>query len=248
MVDETLEILKNLNGANIIGMRKIYYVGDVSGEGENGTCDNDDFNPMHKETCAAYEFMLTDYRYGGRNNIIIRVKNSSGWCGSGYCTATWYSLTVEQYLSYFGPMTHKPKNAGLKFIVNEKDPEHYWMCDADGFSTNLFTIQDNDDGYYPDGCVTVNEELFELLPRAMDRRPVWIFAGESGLGKSTIGMLLEQNDLLTVYETDKNSTLPNIIYADIVVLGKKYNFDLREIKERLFDNPKVILVDFKSQN
>lgn len=245
MDEQTLEMLKRLDGATVVGMRKTYYVGAAPGEGDDGTtCDN--YNPMHKETCAKYEIMLIASRT--HLHYIIEIKNSRGWCGSGYCTASWYNLNVHHCYDGFGPMTHKVKSPSLYLVVNKKDPEAYWMCEADGFSTNLFTIQDNDDGYYPDGWVTVNEELFELLPRAINRRPVWIFAGESGLGKSTIGMLLSQNKTLTVYETDKSNTLPDIIYADIVVLGNKYNFDLREIKERLFDDPKVILVDFKAQN
>lgn len=248
MGDKTLEILKRLDGSIVVGMRKTYYIGNVSGIDENGGfCNDDDYNPMHKETCAAYEIMLIDPRYG--NKCIVGIKNSSGWCGSGYCEATWYNLSVVEYIDNFGPMTHKAKFQRLKFEVHEKDPDEFYMCDADGFSTNLFVVHDNDDGYYPQGYVDVNEDLFEQLPRAMDRRPVYIFAGESGLGKSTIAMMLSRcGEDFTVYETDKNSKLPDMIYADAVVLGNKYCFDLKEIKERLFDNPKVILVDFKAQN
>lgn len=90
----------------------------------------------------------------------------------------------------------------------------------------------------------VNTELFERTARAMPGRPVWIFTGASALGKSTIGMLLSSSGK-EVYETDASDNLPEVIWADVIVSGRRRGgFPLEEIKKRLPDGVKPILVNF----
>ena len=78
----------------------------------------------------------------------------------------------------------------------------------------------------------------------MKKRPVWIFKGCSGLGKTSLAIQLENED---VYDTDISSKLPECITESIVVLGNKYGHTLEDIKTRLFGNPEIILVDFSKE-
>ena len=97
-----------------------------------------------------------------------------------------------------------------------------------------------------DEGVCINTELFERTTRAMPGRPVWIFTGASALGKSTIGMLLSLSGK-EVYETDTSDSLPEVIWADVIVSGRRRGgFPLEEIKRRLPDGVKPILVNFSN--
>ena len=78
----------------------------------------------------------------------------------------------------------------------------------------------------------------------MEGRPVWIFSGASALGKSTLGAILAESGKV-VYETDSAETLPEEIWADVVVAGqRKGGFSIKEIKQHLPDGVKPILVGF----
>lgn len=88
------------------------------------------------------------------------------------------------------------------------------------------------------------EEMFEKTPRIMEKRPVWIFAGDSGLGKSTIGRFLELQGKV-VYETDSDQRLPNIIMADVIVAGNRNrSLTIDDICSRLPDGVEPIFVEF----
>ena len=68
--------------------------------------------------------------------------------------------------------------------------------------------------------VSFDEEMFEKTARIMEKRPVWIFAGDSALGKSTLGRFLELQGKI-VYETDSDQRLPHVIMADVIVAGNR---------------------------
>ena len=88
------------------------------------------------------------------------------------------------------------------------------------------------------------EEMFEKTPRMMEKRPVWIFAGASGLGKSTIGRFLELQGKV-VYETDSDQRLPNVIMADVIVAGNRNkSLTIDDICARLPDGVEPIFVEF----
>ena len=78
----------------------------------------------------------------------------------------------------------------------------------------------------------------------MEKRPVWIFSGVSGAGKSTIATMIRESGL-EVYETDSCDELPEVITASVVVLGNRNRFLIGDLKDRLFGDPKVILVNFR---
>lgn len=93
--------------------------------------------------------------------------------------------------------------------------------------------------------ISINSKFFKLAKkndRVLEKRPVWIFKGDSGLGKSYISSYLVE--FKSIYETDSSETLPNVIYDDIIVLGNKYNFSEEDIVSRLYGDVEVIKVNF----
>jgi hypothetical protein len=114
---------------------------------------------------------------------------------------------------------------------------------SDYINNEVFTYNfDGGDSYYPWGSYSVNMELFKETPRHKSERPVWIFKGDSNLGKSFIASKLNE---LTTYETDSNEKLPNVITEDVIVLGNKYNHNLEDIKDKIFGEYELILVNFE---
>jgi hypothetical protein len=112
-------------------------------------------------------------------------------------------------------------------------------------SNNVFSfVSHGSDIYYPSGWVKVNKELFTPLERAMENRPVWIIEGASGTGKSTLASHLQG---LTVFETDTVDKLPDVIKADVVVLGNRSRFNRSEVTSRLYGQPNVDLISVSFQ-
>ena len=88
-------------------------------------------------------------------------------------------------------------------------------------------------------------DLFEPIVRAKEKRPVWIFKGESGLGKSYLAGIIENsNRMKTVYETDAHEEL-TYINEDIVVVGNKYDHSMDEILAKIQGEHEVIFVNFE---
>ena len=78
----------------------------------------------------------------------------------------------------------------------------------------------------------------------MKANAVWIFKGDSGLGKSYIAGIIANSDRAkTVYETDTHEEL-DTIEADIIVIGNKYNHSLEEIESKIKGEHEIIYVDF----
>ena len=86
-----------------------------------------------------------------------------------------------------------------------------------------------------------------LIPtnRKKEKRPVWIFVGESALGKSYLSSVLVNGSNNTKYETDSSPELPAEINEDMIVVGNKYHFSLRDIRERIFGEHETIIVNFE---
>lgn len=223
-----LEVLETLNGAEVLAMRKEYYIGSEAGDAawDEVPCTSEKYSILVKGT--------NGYKY------VIRLSGYGGWCGSGYTTASYADLVVGHVYDNFGPFTHIPKHPSEKLVFETIDN---YNVDA-----NYFSYSDWGDEYYPNAYFSVNEDLFSELPRSFKERPVWIFRGQSALGKSTLGMDLSAQGR-KVYETDSSADLPDIIYADVIVLGGKYSFTIDEIKKRIFETKNIIYVDFsKGEN
>lgn len=168
----------------------------------------------------------------------ITLRSEYGECGSGWTTASYGFADIEP-VDNFRPWNYKPKQQIILENISIKE------MNSPDFSCEYFQWSyDGGDRYYPTGYVEVDMNYFEELPRNMKKRPVWIFKGYSGLGKTSLAIQLENED---VYDTDISSKLPECITESIVVLGNKYGHTLEDIKTRLFGNPEIILVDFSKE-
>ena len=183
-------------------------------------------------------FHINEYGEEFHNKYEITLRSEYGECGSGWTTASYGFADIEP-VDNFRPWNYKPKQQIILENISIKE------MNSPDFSCEYFQWSyDGGDGYYPTGYVEVNMDYFEELPRNMKKRPVWIFKGYSGLGKTSLAIQLENED---VYDTDISSKLPECITESVVVLGNKYGHTLEDIKTRLFDNPEIILVDFSKE-
>lgn len=213
----------------IIGMTKIIYIG------ENIRGHNCEFEYYDEEMERHILFaILSDGK-----KIKISLEESYGECGSGWCIASFGNIKVEE-VEQFGSFDYLPYK---EYELDDIEVKNYEKYD-DIFITNfVFSVSSNgDDCYYPSGGYTINEKLFYKSKRANDNRPVWIFQGDSNLGKSFIAHKL---DGMSVFETDCFEKLPELIKEDIIVIGNKYKFNLEDIKSRIFGEYKLVIVDFK---
>lgn len=198
-----------------------------------------------KDERETYTLMLQS----GYTKFELTLRESYGMCPSGWTTASWGICDIVA-VSNFRPFSHVP----IKEIILDDDiieyNEDYRMYEINevmgGIHTDVFDYSyDGGDGWYPNGYVSVNMELFKESKRFFEKRPVWIFNGDSGLGKSTIGTFLTRvHSGMTVFETDSVDELPDGIVEDVIILGNRSGFSIEDVKEHLFGKPEVILVNF----
>lgn len=134
------------------------------------------------------------------------------------------------------PFSCRPKNGPIKVKISEDlDSDHLEILVSGTGETVLLVSKEE---------MNLCEEMFEKTPRMMEKRPVWIFAGGSGLGKSTIGRFLELQGKI-IYETDSDQRLPNMIMADVIVAGNRNkSLTIDDICARLPDEVEPIFVEF----
>ena len=167
----------------------------------------------------------------------IKLWQTNGSCGSGYCNATWGNFEYSTDTTNFA-YTHTPK-AKMNFDANfYNNPEEVYKCEWFSFD------YDGGDGYYPNGSIWVNEEMFIQTDRYIDKPTTRIFIGDSVTGKSYIAHKIDE----CVYETDSCSSLPDNLDYDIIVVGNKYKYTLEEIKQRISKELRIVLVDFKADD
>ena len=134
------------------------------------------------------------------------------------------------------PFSCRPKDGPVRVKISEDvDYGHLEILRSDTNEAVLLTSKED---------VSFCEEMFEKTPRMMEKRPVWIFAGDSGLGKSTLGRFLELQGKV-VYETDSDQRLPNVIMADVIVAGNRNkSLTIEDICSRLPEGVEPIFVEF----
>lgn len=134
------------------------------------------------------------------------------------------------------PFSCRPKNGPIKVKISEDLGSDYLEILVSGTAETVLLVSKEE--------MNLCEEMFEKTPRMMEKRPVWIFAGGSGLGKSTIGRFLELQGKV-IYETDSDQRLPNMIMADVIVAGNRNkSLTIDDICARLPDEVEPIFVEF----
>lgn len=210
----------------IIGLRIEKYIGQNIDD-HNFTYHDEEFE---KHILCG---ILSDER-----KVEITLTEEYGECGSGWTTASWGDIEVLE-VNKFNGYTHRP----IRDLVIDDIGINY---QNDYIDNEVFNFSfDGGDSYYPSGYYSVNMELFKPTARYKEKRPVWIFKGDSNLGKSFIAAKL--NDL-TIYETDSSNELPEKITESVIVLGNKYTHRLEEIKSRIFGDYDIVLVDFSTDH
>lgn len=173
----------------------------------------------------------------GNKKYELSVWIEEGECYSGYCGASFGYLKLKE-VDNFKNTTHAP----IKDLVIDIKAED--MFEGMDLENDIFKIYDSGDYYYPYAKLNFNLDLFKSTNRRLEKRPVWLFIGESNIGKSYLASMIGDNEFKKVYETDSNEQLPDKIIADVIVKGNKYNFTIEDIKDCIFGEYELIIVDF----
>ena len=165
------------------------------------------------EECPQYEiFYKQDWQ-----TYCCTLENEYGSCSSWRTSATWASSETFLFADSVWELHYIPiKKVILDNIEDFVNVDEDWGCCR--YSTGHAEIKDK---YLP---------LFQQTPRAKTTRPVFVFKGWSWLGKSFIA----RNTSLSVYETDYSSVLPENIEADIIVIGNKYEFWIKDLEGKIY--------------
>ena len=208
----------------IVGMRIEKYVGN---------CGYSDFEEPDSQLMDRYIiYAIGKYH----NKYEITIWDEDGMCGSGWCSASWGNIKVKR-VNGFGNITHTP----IKELTIDDLEENVEGIDVE--NEVFYVNYDGGDSYYLRGGINVHIELFKETNRSLEKRPVWLFIGESNIGKSYLAHKLDENTM-EVYETDSSETLPKIITQNIIVKGNKYDFSIEDIKNRIFEEHELIIVKF----
>lgn len=174
----------------------------------------------------------------------IELTYEEGECGSGWCVASWANINIKPVKNFRG-YTHNIREE-VWIDINDNifnDELSYYESENSFIDNKVFNYSYcGGDAYYPNGWYDVNMELFKENGRYKEKRPIWIFKGNSGLGKSFIANHLEG---LKVLETDSCEYLQDEITEDIIVLGNKYPYTIEEIDNRIFGEHEIHIVEFK---
>lgn len=207
-----------------------------------------------KKDSKRYHLFVRDIQ--NKQKYEITVQTILGVCGSGWCPASYGKLDIKK-LDKCKPFSHTPIKT--TFIEGFSIDPHTLCWKQEHTQSN----ERNDDGeldvvnnifavsftgidpYYPSGYTNIDMQKFAVLPRAMEKRPVWIIKGPSGTGKSTLAGHIKE---LSVFETDSVDKLPKEIDADVIVLGNRSKFTVNDIKSRLFGEVNVIEVSFEQSD
>lgn len=197
------------------------------------TCSghNCDFN-YYNEVADKHTLLLLDE---DMNKFELMLHEEDGECPSGWTTASWAYLNIVPVDNFSDGYNYKPINEVI-LKINPDDTITDFSCELFTYSYSGY------DDYYPCGYYEVNMDLFKQVRPEKDCVPVWIFIGDSCTGKSFIANHIEN---LIKLETDSYEELPSIIYAQVIVLGNKYNHTIDDIMLRIPENHEAHIVEFK---
>jgi hypothetical protein len=188
-------------------------------------------NDENKEYSSCYEFVVQDIE--SKEIFSKQFQLEIGECYSGYCSAEWLLKSDLKKEDGVGTLHYIPKN---KFEFER------FKTDFDG--NDYFKIYEYDCTYYPSASLELFMNNWIATGREKEKKPIYVFFGESAIGKSFIA----HSTNLNVFETDASRSLENLnsIY-DIIVVGNKYDFNITDIRNRFLDkNVELIGVGFKN--
>lgn len=226
---------------SVLGYRSEYY--------HDNDCNKDYLN----------ERIVLVIKHAVYDNFIYELKFSVEDEDLSYVLNTYGHTTIERVTKpIYTAKIKEPLNILLPKEINGRELDsitvnHYPICLFD--ENDYFEIPgivkasgEGGDEWYPSGYVEFNKEAFEEPnKRQMYKKPVWIFKGDSGAGKTYLSTMLERMDM-KVFETDsiKGNEITDPIKADIIVIGNKHGFKVDYVKEHVAnrDDIEFIEVDF----
>jgi hypothetical protein len=217
----------------ILGMNKIKYIG-TEAVGQNLDFTYEEVEKEKVELFVVHETI----------KYCVTIDIDYTICGSGWTTATEGVMEIKK-ISYFPPMGFRYKKPMEEYpfptLEDFSNLDGGYICPA--FSVSLY----GDCNYYPNGGYTISDNMFSKNgDRSCDKRRVMIFKGDSGSGKSWLASKISFDNSISIYETDSNRNLPSSISSDIIVIGNKYKFSLKDIEKRIFmkENVEIVYLNF----
>lgn len=210
-----------------------------------------------KKDCLNEEIIIV-IKHSVYDNFCYELKFSEENEDLGYTFNNYGHATIERVTKpIYTARIKEPLNILLPKEINGRSLDN---IDVD-CPINLFEDEDyfeipgiikvsecGGDEWYPEGYLEFNRERFEEPnKRQMYKKPIWIFKGDSGTGKTYLSAMLERGRM-KVFETDsiKGDRIIDPIKADIIVMGNKHGFKIDDIKDHVAnrDDVEFIEVDF----
>ena len=156
-----------------------------------------------------YDFLYTenDKKYS------VKYVIEQGMCGSGYCTADWIIEGDTKEVLEFGSIHYTPiGNCEISSFI--------------GADNSHMEIYENGCSYYPSAYININFDKWRNTFRNKGEKQIYIFYGESAIGKSYLGSKFD---------------------SDIIIIGNKFTFDITQVKTNinLIDLVQAVAVGFK---
>lgn len=216
-VPYTLKSLDTIedNVYRVLGLQQIHYLADY--------IKVEPYNIPYIESTRYNVLLLKD-----DTKYLLKLIEIYEMCPSLWTTASYGKMKLIEFNKNI-PLTHIPKKK-INIILDVKTKK----CDNE-----VFEFLKVGDKWYPSGYVKIHLDNFNRTSRAKYNRMVWIFTGKSESDKLYLGSKLK--DLL-IYKTNSHESLPNKIYADVIILGNKFNYNYEDIKP--FGEVEIVRCDF----
>lgn len=158
--------------------------------------------------------------------------------GSGWCEVI---VAVISFKPLKNPLAHMPfTHVPIRHLTIPPFDE-----DASEIKNKVFKFsQCGGDEYYPLGKYKIYWDLFVKTPRYKDTRIVYVLTGEPCTGKTFLG----NHSKGCVYETDVPKSIPDCIYADVVVLRNRSELTLEQVKEKIFQPAGIVVCTMTKNN
>lgn len=179
---------------------------------------------------------------GTDSYFVLTFQTEHGMCGSGYCTASYGVVEVEEVkFEEIGSLHYTPRGCN-HWSINLARPSDVSIDDKLAYFSELGGCQ-----YYPTGHFAFHKDGWWDTGRRPEKPMKHIFHGAPALGKSTLASLLRDK---VVVDGDVFSDQLHLLHVledtewDIAVVSLKYQVDLAWLKERLSDDYTIVMVEF----